>query len=68
MNATIEREISLIIPACRRGNDATQQGPTKQYKAPLATFMALVASARASAQAADNTVGEEADLAGSPRR
>jgi len=68
MNATIEREISLTIPACRRGNDATQQDPTRQYKAPLATFMALVASARASALAADFTTLEEADLASGPRR
>jgi hypothetical protein len=68
MNATIEREISLMRPACRRVNDATQQDPTKQYKAPLATFMALVASARASAQAADDALSVRPGAAGGPRR
>jgi hypothetical protein len=63
MNATIEREVSLIMPRCRRVNDATLPDSTQGYKAPMATFMALVASARASARAAD-TVQVRPDMVG----
>jgi len=51
MQATIERTTPTVASRCVLRETPTEDGPNA-YKAPLATFLVLVASARASACAA----------------
>ena len=67
MNATIERELSIVLPGRQRAHGTTLPDGTEGYKAPLATFLVLVASARASAQAVDDAVQERTGLLVGPR-
>ena len=53
MQATIERKTTQIIPRRQVVVDSVTAGPTILYRAPLATFLVLVASGRATACAAE---------------
>lgn len=53
MQATIERETTTVISTHRIANESIHTMAGNAYKAPLATLLVLVASARASAPASD---------------
>jgi len=53
MQATIEREMTTVIATHQVANESAHPSARNAYKAPLATFLVLVASARASALPGD---------------
>lgn len=53
MQATIERESSFAMARRRVVVDVITQEASRPYRAPLATFLALAASARATAERAN---------------
>ena len=61
MQSTIERATILVNPRRSVRLEVPEEESSSAYKAPLATFLALVASARASACSGDTAAPLEAN-------